>query len=37
VSMPEERGIAYSAHAGGFLAGLVWGLAIRRTREDLRP
>jgi membrane associated rhomboid family serine protease len=33
VSMPEEQGIAYSAHAGGFLAGLVWGLAIRRTRD----
>jgi membrane associated rhomboid family serine protease len=24
-----EQGIGYSAHAGGFLAGLVWGLLIR--------
>jgi len=29
VSVPAEQGIAYSAHAGGFLAGLVWGLVMR--------
>lgn len=31
VSVPQEQSIAYSAHAGGFLAGLVWALAIRIT------
>ena len=33
VSVPVEQGVAYSAHAGGFLAGLIWGLVIRRTGE----
>jgi membrane associated rhomboid family serine protease len=31
VSVPEEQGIAYSAHAGGALAGFVWALSIRKA------
>lgn len=33
LSVPQEQGIAYSAHAGGFLAGLVWALIIRVGRQ----
>ena len=33
VSVPEEQGIAYSAHAGGALAGFVWALVIRMTTD----
>ena len=32
-SLPTELGVAYSAHAGGFLAGLIWGLVLRRTTD----
>jgi membrane associated rhomboid family serine protease/Zn-finger nucleic acid-binding protein len=36
VSVPEEQGVAYSAHAGGALAGFIWALVIR-TKGDYDP